>query len=592
MTGELGGEGYLWLSPFLLVSCIYFWIKTKNNNKIHAKRWYARAKSNPAFAAWIFVSVLILVGGLINPPTNYDGLTYRIPKILYWLQEKRWHWIESIDFRLNITGAGIEWMTTPLFLATYSDRAFFLLNFIPYLLLPGLFYVAARGLGVKNKSAYWWMWVWPMAFGIVQQAASIGNDMLAGALGLASLAYAAQALRSRPILCLTFSALAVCCMTAIKATALPLCLPIALFWIWIGIKTIKPARLLQLGFAVAPIALMASFVPMAVLCWLNTGRWNGNPNDQYGFEPKNPLAGLIGNSIEFSTSLIQPPVLPMSQKISEAIIGTVKNQDWYIWTKKNYACFNPSLSPELPSEESAGIGIGITIVAIYFAFMTYRRSRREKKASNLARYFTYAVLIAITAFMMKSGVGGTRRLMIPFTPLMLLVVAYRNNITSQDYRKKAWSILPALFVIPSLLLNPNRPLLPLSEIAKISILPRNICNRVVTIEKTYKIRPNAFVQLLDKIPPGETIAYGGGDHPLTGMFKPYTCKRKIVELTNSDIIRTDWVVATRDGIERRTKISMEEWLRRNKLRITYETNMVMRVGSNQETWYIISNKLE
>ncbi len=35
-------------------------------------------------------------GGLIHAPANYDGLAYRIPRVLHWLAEGRWHLIETI----------------------------------------------------------------------------------------------------------------------------------------------------------------------------------------------------------------------------------------------------------------------------------------------------------------------------------------------------------------------------------------------------------------------------------------------------------------------------------------------------------------
>src|SRR6266567_9320404 len=59
---------------------------------------------------FLALAVLATLGGVLHPPANYDGLTYRIPRVLHWLAEGGWHWIHSSFHRLNVRSAGWEWL--------------------------------------------------------------------------------------------------------------------------------------------------------------------------------------------------------------------------------------------------------------------------------------------------------------------------------------------------------------------------------------------------------------------------------------------------------------------------------------------------
>ncbi|MES2659792.1 MAG: hypothetical protein V4689_14330 [Verrucomicrobiota bacterium] len=591
-AGSLNRAGYGIATPFLLAAAFTFWRSTRPHRaaSFSSRRWLRRLRRQPSFAAWAIVTGLVLLGALMNPPSNYDGLTYRLPKLLYWLQENRWHWIDGIDFRLNITGAGIEWMSVPLILLTKSDRGLFLLNFVPFLLLPGLFFVAARGWGIRSRANSWWMWVWPTAYGVATQAGSIGNDMLAAALGLASLAFAAGALRNRPALCLACSALAAAAMTAVKATTLPLGLPLVIYWLWVGLKVLGPKRLLAVGGLVAPFAVIASFLPIALLCWKFTGRWNGNPNDQYGFEPKNPAAALIGNSLDFTTSLFSPPIAPGSEGINAAYAEWISHRSWYPWVKANYGCFAPGLFPDLPTEEGSGIGLGITLVLAIWILLQrggYKPPLRSGKVGGTL-IFPLAVLAAMLAFLGMSGIGGTPRLMVPFIPFILLAVILVSSRNPVTIRTPHWliSLVPALFLLPTLCLNPNRPLIPESALVRLPGVPAGVKSRMTGVYQTYARRGELLAPLRVRIPLSERIGFaGGGDNSAYALFKPFGT-RQVVNLSPRSEAGLKWVVATREGLERRLGIPLETWEQRGEFTKVREEVIVSRVSTGPETWLL------
>ena len=49
----------------------------------------------------------------------------------------------------------------PVIELTHSDRLIFLFNWIPFVLMPGLVFIAFRALGVNGRSARRWMWLLP-----------------------------------------------------------------------------------------------------------------------------------------------------------------------------------------------------------------------------------------------------------------------------------------------------------------------------------------------------------------------------------------------------------------------------------------------
>jgi len=114
---------------------------------------FLRRFRRPLPLCFAALAVLIFLGGAIYPPSNYTGLNYREARVLQWLAYGHWLWIHTPNFRMNDRACGFEWLTAPLMLFLKSDRALFLLNFIPFLLLPGLVFSIFTRLGVRARVA-------------------------------------------------------------------------------------------------------------------------------------------------------------------------------------------------------------------------------------------------------------------------------------------------------------------------------------------------------------------------------------------------------------------------------------------------------
>src|SRR3984957_19098784 len=143
--------------------------------------------------AFLILAAMAFLGGAIYAPNNFDGLTYRIPRILHWLPAGQWHWIHTPDARMNTRACGFEWLSAPLIELTNTDRWLFLINIASFLLLPGLVFSVFTKLGVRRRVAWHWMWIVPTGYCFLLQAGSIGNDLFGAPFALAAVDFALRA---------------------------------------------------------------------------------------------------------------------------------------------------------------------------------------------------------------------------------------------------------------------------------------------------------------------------------------------------------------------------------------------------------------
>ena len=144
-------------------------------------------------ATLFLLALLAFLSGALLPDLNYDTSAYRLPRVFHWLWAGEWHWIHTFDPRMNIAACGFEWLCAPLVLFTHTDRFLFLINWISYLLLPGLIFSVFIRLQVRPRVAWWWMWFLAAGWCFALQAGSVDNDSLAAVYILAAVDLALRA---------------------------------------------------------------------------------------------------------------------------------------------------------------------------------------------------------------------------------------------------------------------------------------------------------------------------------------------------------------------------------------------------------------
>ena len=193
---QLNRTGYAAVFGLAGIAAVFWQRKTKwRPQKIPAQifRKFRRRFRRPAPMFFLLLALLVFVSGAFFPDLNYDANAYKLPRVYHWLLFERWHWIHTFDARMNITACGFEWLCAPLILFTHTDRCLFLINWLSFLMLPGLIFSVFTRLQVRPRVAWWWMWFLASGWCFALQAGSVDNDSLAAVYILAAVELALRA---------------------------------------------------------------------------------------------------------------------------------------------------------------------------------------------------------------------------------------------------------------------------------------------------------------------------------------------------------------------------------------------------------------
>jgi hypothetical protein len=537
--------------------------------------------------------LLSLVGGILYEPTNHDAHTYRLPRMLHWLSAASWHWIHAGNDRMNFSGTSAEWMSLPLVLFTSSDRALWLLNFINYLLLPGLVFGTFRAFGMGGRVAWVWMWLLPAAFCFVTQAASIGNDALGATFALSAIYFGLRARhgdRAGIVLCIFSSAL----LSGVKASNIPLLLPAALaVWpaLWLCRRDAVKIILMAL------VALPASFAPVAILNRHYDGHWAGASDNRQKLSLDSPAAGIIGNGVLIALGLVQPPIMLGGNKIG-VLLGDALGPEMTRWLAEEFPRFKPGLG-ELPTEEGAGLGLGITLAFALAVFLQIFAPGGRSHRRTVAAAVLTASCVALLVFMAKLGTESAARLATPYyapclAGLWMLLVRRPDVVRLRLWRWCAHCA--AMLALPVVLLSPARPLWPALSLLNSAAIeyPSPLIQRARDVYAAYRVRAGALLPVRDALPETASVVglgNGGGDLE-TSLWWPLG-SRKIIHVLPGDSpqeVRSKGIEAL--CVSERTlrdewRLSPEEFADRYSGTIIARPQVVQMVRWGKDDWIVV-----
>jgi len=560
LSGHSNQTSYIWSLVFLAFALALLCGKTKSLSSktfFYPICYLKRLRKNPLNpSSWlpllfIFVAFLTLAGGILYAPSNYDALSYRLPRILHWLDAGHWRWIDTPNTRQNYSAPGFEWLMVPLLVFFKTDRLFFIINWISFLLMPSLIFRTFRLSGIPANSCWWWMWLLPLGYGYVLQSGSIGNDAFATVYSLASVCFVLSANKKEKFSDFGWAILAVALLTGTKGSNLPLALPwlvamLLRYRVWIShIPKLLPW---------IAIALMISFVPTAVLNHKYSGSWSGDPTNQGKMNLSNPCAGFAGNSLIFAYSAVQPPVLPAASHVNDFVIHLLPSQ-FKVWLMERFPRFELKIG-EIPMEETAGLGLGVIACFVLWIFKG-RRSDIPLPSLRGQPWFFLGVagLGSLLFYMAKMGSESTARLLLPYYPFLLLLPLGFYRSPKQPIPKIRWAFLFfASWVIVPLILSPARPLFPVQKLLTFMGDSPQFA-RVRQVYQTYMQRGTCWDPILTIVPPDiKTLGFfSHGDDLEAPLWKPYD-QRKIVSMREKDITvsglsRADAWLASRPNAE-------------------------------------------
>ena len=498
--------------------------------------------------AFLLLAFLAILGGALHPPSNYDALAYRLPRVLHWLAEGRWHWIYTDFERVNTRASGIEWLSAPLIAFTKTDRLLFLINAASFLLLPGLVFSLFRRLGVRPRVAWHWMWLLPTGYCYLLQAGSVSNDMFSAVYALAAVDFALRARKSGRVSELCLSVLSAALLTGAKTSNLPLLLP----WVVAFAPTWRLwlARPVMMG-AVAPVAVGASFLPMAIGNTVYGGGWTGATVEHVPIGSGPIWLHLLANGISWPLDNLAPPVCPFASVWDRAADAITPASLVALFRKHLFeeGATNWHL-PEIQVEESAGVGFGVTTLlalSVMLAVVISRRAQVKMHAPLSGDLVTKLVCITpwISLFyvMTKLSLSGAARYLAPYYPLLcvglLLSPAHEEVVGRKWWR--SWAVFTCALAAIVLVLSPARPLWPSGWFFRHygpRLASSQLARRAMETYEAKGSRAEVFAPMLAALPDRMTVlGFSAADFPETSLWKPFGTRR-ILHLKLGDSAET------------------------------------------------------
>jgi hypothetical protein len=606
-VGQLNASGYV--AAAALGIGVYWWhwrqsayatprgARTNPVRLVHLVHLVNRF-GRPLPLVYLVFVVLALVGGALYPPNNYDALTYRLPRMLNWWAAGHWYWISTPNDRMNYSATGSEWLMLPLLILTLTDRFLYLVNIVAYLLLPGLVFSVFHQLGAAPRVAWQWMWLIPAGYCFVMQAGGIGNDAYAAVYLLASIHYALRAARTWRIDHLWLSVLSAALLTGTKASNIPLLLPCLL-------ATIPALPLLRkrivTSAAIGLVALLVSFVPIAALNRTFSGEWTGDVSGH--MQIRNPFVGLLGNGLQLAAQSLQPPIFPLARQVQRQLMDQLPTA-MLSALERDFPRFAPDLG-ELPQEEAAGLGIGLTMLAILALLspllertQSHDQSIQLRVARRRGLLIGVAGWVACLAYMFVLGSEATARLLATYYPLLILpLVLHPANasLARRGWWKTATIVCGATSLIP-LILTPSRPLWPAATVtqALTNVAPGNAqIARINEVYAVYRWRHDLLGPLREHIP-AEVRTIGliaGSNDSELALWQPIG-KRRVVDAVDGQF-KTEqlsapptWVVIKEAALAEQHD-TLSEWLERAGGKIVYHDTITSTATEGPSDWDVV-----
>jgi hypothetical protein len=599
---QLNATGYLVALLIGFVAFVAWWKQA--SRRISPQVSWRRLKDRfrrPLPLAFLILAAMIFLGGAWYAPSNYDALTYRVPRVLNWLAVDQWHWIHTNDPRLNNRSCGIEWVSAPFIALLRTDRPLFLINMVSFLLLPGLVFSVFTRLGVRQRVAWHWMWIAPTGYGLLLQAGSIGNDLFGATFALAAVDFAVRAKTSRAAREVFASILAAAMLTSAKTSSLPLVLP----WAVAILPSFKllfrwPLRTL----AVCAIAIFASVLPTMFLNAKFSGDWSGAAIGRSNV--KNAVLIRSGASaVLMAIENFVPPVFPLAGWWNDNIARALPPKLAGLLEQVMEAPGCKFHLEQMQMEENAGLGFGVCVLLL--ASVVAAKYEQRKKTAVVSKHpggstwrtcVRFAPVISFFALITQANLTAIARISTPYY-LLLPPVLLAGPGHERLIGKRWWRVLVfAVFVAAAglLIISPARPLFPVQKLLK-KIQPRapdsGLFIRVKTVYSVYGARADAF-EPARAVLPAEANPLGliTWDDPEASLWQPFG-SRRILHVCRDDTPEETrrrgihYVLASSFVLSQVWDMSLDEWLARNNAEVVQRLSLELRAGRGPTDWFLV-----
>jgi hypothetical protein len=452
------------------------------------------------FLLWFFLATgaLVLLGNLILAlaylPNNPDTVSYRLPRI-YWYRDagSLAHFASGIDPRAIFYPFNGTLLQLPIALYHWTNRLLGLVPFAAWCVIGLTVFRIARDLGSSRVVAVGTAWLACLTPGVVIQATSTNDEIIAAFVLLIGVHFAVRFLRGLAVadLCLALLAAALSVGTKLHATFYWLFLLAGLGWL--GLRLARGERWPILWPTRWRVALAASVLAVcAVMAGAfmvpnlrGAGTWMEPAfANQVVNKPFNPAAGLQNLVLHAAQTALSPiPDLhpskslekrrafrdafdrafagafswvnqgPAYMSVSYRFVGPSQSTGWYLGENSVDLGFAwllaiAALAVAIRRRDAAGIALG----SAFFAwFVTYSVMTRYIEGFSVYQTYAFIVSSPVLAFAFVRTGPGTP---VVRTALLALTAATHLVLDLNVLRFNLSRNLPTALLAPGWPVNP------------------------------------------------------------------------------------------------------------------------------------------
>jgi hypothetical protein len=508
---------YFWVAALLgLVVALRLGIRWAGS----AKNLLAGLREPLGWWPFLLLMAMIIVAGLVYPPTMLDSLTYRLPRIFAWMREGHIQFMPTVEDRMNFMPHSWSLCELPL-LQLFGDRLVWIWSFLSWIFLCLVAYDWAFALNNDRQKSRLMAFLIASSVYAVLQAESSANDLFAGVLMLLALRFVMEFEKNRDwreiiwvVLCFGLGA-------GTKPQFSVLGLPLVL---WFFCSPAKPWRAFRWAWlpALVPVWLLCSPLPSFVMNQQSYGTIGG-PGQDASITGKSPLWNCVAGSAMIVWQNIQPPISPVGLFYNERLKDIPAVNE----IRQTVPRFNLRVAA-VAMVDSATLGlVASALVALGLWLALKRRVVAWNSWQVLALATGLAAMLMALARMVSENSG---RAFEGFVFFLFPLALVGWNQLSRRQLKIAFA-LSLLSAITALTLTPSRPLWPAAWIHQKWADSGQHLNLLAKLEPYFRYADRATTaqEIIAAIPPSETefAALVGMDRPLLPLYRPYSAARKV-----------------------------------------------------------------
>jgi hypothetical protein len=483
---------------------------------------WASAGEPLAFWPFILVALLVLVAAVAYPPTMLDALTYRLPRVLLWLQDNRVHHFQTADPRLNYMPQAWGLVTLPL-IQLAGDRLVALWNYTSWVLFYFIAFDWALEISGSLSKSRAMAFIASTSTFAVLQACEATTDLFTTTLVLLSLRFVMQFERTRNWREIPSAVFCLLLASDAKPHVMVLALPLGI-WFWMSFSTPWKSFRWRWLPGLIPLWLVCSPALSWILNFETYRNWSGVRLDT-SFSGSPVWNVLLGMVMLFWQG-IEPPINPLALAIN-GWLGPVIS---HLGLSNLVPRFNLKCNP-VSMVDWASLGLVLFVLLVAGVVLAIRRDRQVLHSwRGWAFVAGFAgCLLALSQFV--PGATGRTYSVFLFFAVPLAMTGW-NLMRPQVLRASLYLCLASSLL--SIVLNPERPLWPANRVHQaLAEAPR--FKRLAKIMEPYLLMPErartgeTLVQAIPRDEPA-MVVLAGEDRPLLALFRPYSLGRNVLLL--------------------------------------------------------------